>query len=112
MSDLHWQQRWDPLQELQHKMGRLLKNLGGLHSTRQVHRYPPLNLYDAGDRFILTVQLPGMAASDIDLTITGETLTLRGERKRAEGVKDDSYWRRNGRWDAGHEPGSRTAGSG
>ena len=69
--------------------------------TRQIHRYPPLNLYDAGDRYILTVQLPGMAPSDIDLTITGETLTLRGERKRAEGVKDDSYRRQErpmGRW--------------
>ena len=53
------------------------------------------------DRYILTVQLPGMVASDIDLTITGETLTLRGERKRAEGVKDDSYRRQErpmGRW--------------
>ena len=42
-----------------------------------------------------------MAASDIDLTITGETLTLGGERKRAEGVKEDSYRRQErpmGRW--------------
>ena len=46
-------------------------------------------------------QLPGVVASDIDLTITGETLTMRGERKRTEGVKDDSYRRQErpmGRW--------------
>jgi HSP20 family protein len=47
------------------------------------------------------VQLPGMTAADIELTITGETITIRGERKREEGVKEDSYRRQErpmGRW--------------
>jgi HSP20 family protein len=101
MSDMHSRRRWDPFQEIHREMGRLFDNLGHLQSNRHVHRYPPVNLYDAGDRYILTAQLPGMVASDIDLAITGETLTLRGERKRAEGVKDDSYRRQErpmGRW--------------
>jgi HSP20 family protein len=93
MSDLHWQRCWHPFQELQREMGRLFENLDPIHSSRQVHRYPPLNLYDGGDRYILSVPLPGMAPSDIELTMTGETLTLRGERKRTEGVKEDSYRR-------------------
>jgi HSP20 family protein len=101
MNDLRWQRRWAPFQEMQREMGRLFESLDPMHSTRQVHRYPPLNLYDAADRYILSVQLPGMAPSDIELTITGETLTLRGERERAEGVKEDSYRRKErpmGRW--------------
>jgi HSP20 family protein len=47
------------------------------------------------------VQLPGMTPADIELTITGETITIRGERKRAEGASDDSYRRQErpmGRW--------------
>ncbi len=101
MSDPRSQRRWDPFEELQREMGRLFESLDPKNSTRQVHRYPPLNLYDAADRYILSVQLPGMEPSDIELTITGETLTLRGERKRAEGVKEDSYRRQErpmGRW--------------
>jgi HSP20 family protein len=101
MSGLHWRGRWDPFQELQREVGRLFENLDPFHSTRQMHRYPPLNLYDAGDRYLLSVPLPGVVASDIDLTITGETLTMRGERKRTEGVKDDNYRRQErpmGRW--------------
>ena len=70
-----------------------LRILIRFHSAGRPNRFPPLNLYDAGEKYILSVQLPGMVASDIDLTITGETLTIRGERKRAEGVKDDSYRR-------------------
>jgi HSP20 family protein len=101
MSDLGWQRRWDPFQELQREMGRLFERLDPIQSKRQSHRYPPLNLYDAADRYILSVQLPGMAPSDIELTITGETLTLCGERKRAEDVKEDGYRRQErpmGRW--------------
>jgi len=82
-------------------MGRLFESLEPIRSARQVQNYPPLNLHDAGDRYVLTAQVPGMTPADIDLSITGETLTLRGERKRAEGVKDDSYRRQErpmGRW--------------
>lgn len=101
MSELRWQGHWNPFQELQREMGRLFETVGPMHSTRQIHRYPPLNLYDAADRYILSMQLPGMASSDIELTITGESLTLRGEWKRAEGVKEDGYRRQErptGRW--------------
>jgi HSP20 family protein len=101
MSGLQWQRRWDPFRELQREMGRLFESLDPFQTARSARHYPPLNLYDAGDRYLLAAQLPGMTASDIDLSITGETLTIRGERKRAEGVKDDSYRRQErpmGRW--------------
>jgi HSP20 family protein len=101
MGGLPWERRWDPFRELHHEIGRLFITLEPLHSVRRVRAYPPLNVHDAGDRFLMLVQLPGMTPSDIDLTITGETLTIRGERKRAEGVPDDSYRRQErpmGRW--------------
>jgi HSP20 family protein len=101
MGGLYWQRQWDPFRELQREMGRLFESLEPFQSARQVHNYPPLNLHDAGDRYLLSAQLPGMTPADIDLTITGETLTIRGERKRVEGVKDDSYRRQErpmGRW--------------
>jgi HSP20 family protein len=101
MSSFPWQRRWDPFRELQREMGRLFQTFEPLHSVRHVHHYPPLNLHDAGDHYILSAQLPGFTPGDIDLTITGETLTLRGERTRLEGVKEDSYRRQErpmGRW--------------
>jgi HSP20 family protein len=60
-----------------------------------------LNLHDAGDRYVLSAQLPGTTPEDVDLSITGETLTIRGDRKRPEGVSDESYRRQErpfGRW--------------
>ncbi len=101
MSGLHWQRRWDPFRELQREVGRLFESLEPFQSSRRAYVYPPLNLYDAGERYIISAQLPGVVSGEIELTITGETLTMRGERKRADGVKDDSYRRQErpmGRW--------------
>jgi len=101
MSGIHWQRRWDPFGDLQREMGRLFESLEPFQPWRLVRQYPALNLYDAGDRYVLTAQLPGMAPEDVDLSITGETLTLRGERKRPEGVADEAYRRQErpfGRW--------------
>ncbi len=93
MSGLHPQRRWDPFRDLQREVGRLFESLEPLQTWRLVRQYPPLNLYDTADRYVLTVQLPGMEPADLDLAITGETLTLRGERKRPDGVSDESYRR-------------------
>jgi HSP20 family protein len=101
MSGLPWQRRWDPFRELQREVGRILESFDPFHAARQVQVYPPMNLYDAGDRYMLSAQLPGITPGEIELTITGETLTLRGERKRPEGIKEDSYRRQErpmGRW--------------
>jgi HSP20 family protein len=101
MSGLPWQRGWDPFRELQREVGRIIESFDPLQLTRRVPVYPPMNLYDAGDRYVLTAQLPGITPGDIELTITGETLTMRGERKRPEGIKDESYRRQErpmGRW--------------
>ncbi|MFO0951691.1 MAG: Hsp20/alpha crystallin family protein [Isosphaeraceae bacterium] len=100
MSGYAWQRRWDPFRDFQREVGRLIQSLEPLQ-TRVTRQYPALNLHDAGDRYVLTVPIPGMRPEDIDLSITGETLTLRGERKRPEGVSDEAYRRQErpfGRW--------------
>ena len=101
MSGLNSQINWDPFRELQREVGRLIVSLDPFHARRRLQGYPPLNVYDAGDRYLLSVPLPGMTPADIELTITGETITIRGERKRAEAAADDSYRRQErpmGRW--------------
>jgi HSP20 family protein len=101
MSGVQFQRSWDPFRELHREVGRLIGSLDPFQSARRLQPYPPLNIYDTGDRFLMSVQLPGMTPADIELTITGETLTIRGERKKSEGVKEDSYRRQErpvGRW--------------
>jgi HSP20 family protein len=101
MSGTQWQSRWDPFRELQREVGRLIDSLDPFQPLRSVRQYPPVNVYDAGEGYILSAQLPGVSVEEVELTIAGESLTMRGERKRPEGVKDDSYRRQErpvGRW--------------
>ena len=93
--------RWDPFGDLQREFGRFLEAFEPFQDWRAPRPFPAVNLYDLGDRYLLTAELPGLTAEALDLAITGENLTLRGERKRPEGVSDESYRRRerqSGRW--------------
>jgi HSP20 family protein len=93
--------RWDPFRDLQREVGRLLQGLEPIPSWRFPRPFPAINLYDAGDRYVLTAELPGVTPEELDLSLTGETLTLRGERRRPEGINDESYRRQErpfGHW--------------
>jgi HSP20 family protein len=52
----------------------------GLGSSFFAGNWPPINLSDEGSHLMLTAEVPGMAREDIKLTLTEDTLTLRGER--------------------------------
>jgi HSP20 family protein len=96
-----WRENWNPFHEFQREVGRLFESLDPFSQARHVRQFPPLNVYLDEDGFLLTVQLPGLSVEEVELTVTSETLSLRGERKRTEGVTDDSFRRQErvmGRW--------------
>lgn len=101
MGGMYGPMSWDPFRDFQREVGRLFESLGPVQPMRVARGVPPVNLYDAGDRFILSTPLPGMSPAEVELSITGETLTIRGDRKRPEGVQDESFRRQErvfGRW--------------
>jgi HSP20 family protein len=101
MSGLNWQRHWDPFRDFQREVGRLFESMEPVQRWRLARVIPPINLYDAGESYILTAQLPGVGPEEVDLSITGETLTVRGVRKRPDGVSEESYRRQErqfGRW--------------
>jgi len=101
MSGLNWQNHWDPFRDFQREVGRLFESMEPVQRWRMSRVVPPINLYDAGEAYILTAQLPGVSPEEVDLSITGETLTVRGDRRRPDGVSEESYRRQErqfGRW--------------
>ena len=56
--------------------------------------FPALNLYEVGDAYLVTVELPGIALENLDLTLASETLSIRGERWRGDQVAEAGYRRR------------------
>lgn len=43
--------------------------------------FPPVNLEENDEGYVLSAELPGVAPEDIDVSIEGATVTLAGQRK-------------------------------
>jgi len=53
---------------------------------------PPIEVFEKEDKFVVKAELPGMNEEDIDVSVVGDTLTLRGERKAETEVKEEDYY--------------------
>ncbi|MCL2459378.1 MAG: Hsp20/alpha crystallin family protein [Desulfobulbus sp.] len=60
----------------------------------QANIYPALNIYEEAERLVVTAELPGVNAADLDLFIEGDTLTLQGKREQRQSGAGISYHRR------------------
>ncbi len=71
------------LDELRHEMNpayRLLDaSTDAFHGTRGI--YPPVNLFENEEGYVLTAELPGVPPDSVEVAIEGATVTLSGERK-------------------------------
>ena len=52
---------------------------------------PVLDVHETKDDLILSFELPGVSEKDVSLSITGDLLTLKGERAFNRDVTDDGY---------------------
>ncbi len=54
---------------------------------------PPVDVEETPDAFHFHVDLPGMKSEDVKVTLAGDTLTIRGERKRSSENREGSMHR-------------------
>jgi HSP20 family protein len=82
----------DPFSALQQELERMLGSAFGTFGPSGV--YPPVDVFDTGDEFLVKAELPGVSPQDIEVSFEGDALTLRGERKLATPEADAAYHRR------------------
>lgn len=63
---------------------------------------PALELADAGDNFVLKVQLPGIDPKDIDVQVTREAISISGERRYENTDEKSGYVRSEFRYGKFH----------
>lgn len=61
--------------------------------TEEMAWAPAMEVYEKDENFVVRAELPGVSMEDIDISMTGDTLTIKGERKASEEVKDEQYYR-------------------
>lgn len=94
MAAFHWGNAFDAFRDLEREFDRLLHSVGRtLEGVRFGRPYPPINIYDLDEEFLLTAELPGTRADDFELMVANGALTLRGRRTADDGVPDERYRR-------------------
>ncbi len=54
---------------------------------------PALDVYEDKGDVIVKAEVPGLSKADLDVNISGSTLTIKGEKKKEEEVKHENYYR-------------------
>lgn len=91
-----WGREWE---QLRNEMNRLLERSVLGHGTLagwlgRRGGFGRLNLTETADALTVECELPGMAREDVETSIEGGVLTIRGGRKAAAGRDDSCYQRR------------------
>ena len=59
--------------------------------TGQYGSYP-VDLYETGEALVLEMAVPGIEANDLDISIEGRQLTIRGQFPVADNAHERRYW--------------------
>jgi HSP20 family protein len=54
---------------------------------------PAIDISENGKEYMITGEIPGVDAKDIDVTLTDGILTIKGEKKRENEEKNENYHR-------------------
>jgi HSP20 family protein len=74
-------------------LGRVIRpELWRRFPIQETHWAPPVEIFERGDKVVIKFELPGMKAEDVDVTIVGDRLVAKGERKSETDVKDEDYY--------------------
>jgi HSP20 family protein len=55
--------------------------------------WPTVDVTESKDKFIIKAELPGLDENDVSVTISGDVLTIKGEKKKEEEEKDEHHCR-------------------
>ena len=92
-------ERWEPFRnvnDIQGEMNRLFDSFFGRPATVAAGERmwaPLVELYETKDDLFVTLELPGVREKDMHVSITGDMLAVKGERRFESDVKDEGYYR-------------------
>ena len=92
-------ERWDPFRgvgDIQTEMNRLFDNFVGRPAAAAAGErvwLPAVDVHETKDDLVLSFDIPGVSQKDVQLTITGDLMTVRGERRFEREATENTYHR-------------------
>ena len=88
---------WRPfgeLSSLRREMDRLWENFFGERPLGRMWERewaPSLDMSETKDHYVVKAEVPGIDAKHIDISLTGDVLTIKGEKKQEKEEKEEDY---------------------
>ncbi len=79
----------DPWRETE-GLSRLLSGF----DSQTIYEFPKINMWVDSETAVVTTEIPGLAAEDIDISVVGKSLALSGSRKADDLKEGESFHRR------------------
>jgi HSP20 family protein len=86
-----WTSAFSELDRLRRQMDWLTE---GLSRGPAAGVFPLMNMTEDADNYYVRAELPGIKAGDLDISVTGDALSISGERKIPAEDKNARYHRR------------------
>jgi HSP20 family protein len=87
--------QFEELERLRRQMDWFTGGLSrGLFGETTSGVFPLLNVTEDQDKYYVRAELPGLKADDLDISVTGDTLSISGERKLPVENEKAQYHRR------------------
>ena len=71
------------------EINKLFENFTGRGSAAGLA--PPLDVSETEENILVKVEVPGIEPKDIDISVSGDTLTIKGEKKSEKEEKGKNY---------------------
>jgi HSP20 family protein len=90
-----WTSPFDELDRMRRQMDLLTEGLTrGLWREPAVGVFPLMNVTEDKDKYYVRAELPGIKAGELDISVTGDTLSISGEREIPAENEKAQYHRR------------------
>ncbi len=94
--------RWEPMREmvtLREAMDRLFDDaFTRPFDLTAVSSSPAIDMFQTEDEVVVKASLPGIKSEQVQISVAGDTLTIKGETQQNNEVKEKAYHIREQRW--------------
>jgi HSP20 family protein len=87
-----------PLAAFRHEVDRLFDSFVEGFGNRDLTNggdwrspMPALDIAETDKELVITAEVPGISEKDVDVTVSGDVLTIKGEKKAEQEDKNDGY---------------------
>lgn len=102
MAVFRWGSALDAFREIEREMDRWVRSVDlAFEGLRLGRPFPALNLYEVEDEFLITAELPGTRVEDLEISVAGGVLSLKGARSNGAEAPAERFRRSErvqGKW--------------